>query len=83
MSERFVGVVCLWVITTLVWNVSVRCFALIGETFHLRIVLFELWLCECFCQCFVLALFEEPCVVLCGWCFSFWGTTKYGWWFLK
>lgn len=30
MSERFVGVVCLWVITVLVWNVSVGCFALFG-----------------------------------------------------
>ena len=63
MSERFVGVVCLWVITTLVWNVSVRCFALIGETFHLRIVLFELWLCECFCQWFCVGSFWRT---LCG-----------------
>lgn len=59
------------------------CFALIGETFHLRIVLFELWLCECFCHCFVLALFGELCVVLCGWWFFFLGDDEIWGWFLK
>lgn len=83
MSERFVGVVCLWVITVLVWNVSVGCFALIGETFHLRIVLFELWLCECFLSLLCVALFGNLlggvlCVV-----FFFLGDDEIWGWFLK